>query len=261
MLDLKKAFELVQRGLLAQAAADAGYPLDVLAWGLSMYSWVRRVVFRKAVSDPMWGNCGIVAGSATATMELWVHLAAPIGRLVRQMPRIRLCIHVDDITGTAMDDDDEEEVVEQVVDFFVAARDEIEVDRKMKVAPDKDVIVATSQRLADAIAARLGISEAGLVCKKLGADYSLGAFEDPEPAALHACRNPLGPPRPRAKRCRDAAAAGRRRRAGLLRRGSEKARRAAAQRAAATATPTARIQKAKRRMRRFPALRAGGRNI
>ena len=38
MLDFKKAFELVQRGLLAQAAADVGDPLDVLAWGRSMYS-------------------------------------------------------------------------------------------------------------------------------------------------------------------------------------------------------------------------------
>ena len=50
-----------------------------------MYSWARRVVFRKAVSALMWAHCGIVAGSATATAELWVHLAAPIGRLSHRL--------------------------------------------------------------------------------------------------------------------------------------------------------------------------------
>ena len=46
MLDLREAFELVQRCELLEAGLAAGCPLDVLAWGLEMHSWLRRLVFR-----------------------------------------------------------------------------------------------------------------------------------------------------------------------------------------------------------------------
>ena len=70
LVDLHKAFELVDRGLLLKAAFDAGYPCDVLAWGLSMYGWSRRLVFRQCVTAEMFPSRGIAAGSAFATTEL-----------------------------------------------------------------------------------------------------------------------------------------------------------------------------------------------
>ena len=66
MLDLHKAFELVRRGKLLEAALAAGYPCDVLAWGLAMYSLPRRLVFRGCVTPELMPARGIAAGSAFA---------------------------------------------------------------------------------------------------------------------------------------------------------------------------------------------------
>ena len=100
-LDLHKAFELVDRGKLIEAAAAAGYPCDVLACGLSMYGWARRIVFRGCVTRTMRPVRGIAAGSAFATTELWVLLCDAIGRLTRRFPRVQWCLHVDDLSGPA----------------------------------------------------------------------------------------------------------------------------------------------------------------
>ena len=119
-LDLHKAFELVNRGKLIEAAAAAGYPCDVLAWGLSMYGWARRIVFRGCVTCTMWPLRGIAAGSAFATTELWVLLCGAIGRLCRRFPRVVFSVHVDDIAGTSSGKDDE--VVEEIVEVVREVR-------------------------------------------------------------------------------------------------------------------------------------------
>ena len=126
LLDLHKAFELVDRGLLVAAARDAGYPCDVLAWGLAMYSWRRRLVFRGCVTPELLPTRGIAAGSAFATTELWVLLCASLGRLVRRFPLVVFCLHVDDLTATAEGETDEE-VAEELARVVRDIREEVEV--------------------------------------------------------------------------------------------------------------------------------------
>ena len=173
LLGLHKAFELVDRGLLVAAARDAGYPCDVLAWGLATYSWRRRLVFRGCVTPELWPTRGIAAGSAFATTELWVLLCASLGRLTRRFPLARFCLHVDDLTATAEGAADEE-VAEQLAQVVAEIKKEVEECCRMKLAKPKTSAVATSLQLAEKVAEAIGgAAEVGLVTRKLGADYGL----------------------------------------------------------------------------------------
>ena len=125
MLDLHKAFELVERGKLLEAGILAGYPLDVLIWGLEMYSWSRRLVFRGCVTPELFTSRGICAGSAFATSELWLLLCGSLGRIARHFPRVTICIHVDDLSFTACGRK-LEDVASELGDAMRLARQELE---------------------------------------------------------------------------------------------------------------------------------------
>ena len=84
-MDLHKAFELVQRDKLLEAGVALGYPLDVLLWGLEMYSWPRRLVYRGCVTEVLLTFRGICAGSAFATSELWLMLCGSLGLSLRHI--------------------------------------------------------------------------------------------------------------------------------------------------------------------------------
>ena len=171
MLDLHKAFDLVDRGLLLQAALAGGYPLDVLAWGLAMYAFPRRLVFRGCVTPALLSLRGIAAGSAFATTELWLYLCASIGALVRRFPSIRVSVHVDDL-GLAAEDEDDDNIAEELCEVVKFVRAELEDKCGLEVADPKTLVAASDQELADKVALAIGgAAESGLVVRKLGADY------------------------------------------------------------------------------------------
>ena len=145
MLDLQKAFELVRRGLLVQAARDAVHPCDVLAWGLSMYSWARRLSLRGCVSAAVFPRRGIAAGSAFATSELWLLLSASLGRLTRAFPDVVFCIHVDDLSCTACGRS-VRDLAAELGAIYAAAKHEIENVCDMKIAPAKAGLSARPSR-------------------------------------------------------------------------------------------------------------------
>ena len=187
MMDLHKAFDLVDRGLLLQAAAAGGYPLDVLAWGLAMYAFPRRLVFRGCVTPALLSLRGIAAGSAFATTELWLHLCASIGALVRRFPNVIFSVHVDDL-GAAAEGDDDDEVAEELCEVVKFVRAELEDKCGLQVADPKTLVAATTEELASKVATAIGgAAESGLVVRKLGADYGLAVA--PPGAAASAGRS------------------------------------------------------------------------
>ena len=183
LVDLHKAFELVDRGLLLKAAMDAGYPCDVLAWGLSMYGWRTRLVFRKCVTAEMFPMRGIAAGSAFATTELWLLLAGSLGRLTRRFPLVVFCLHVDDLSATDKNEDPSE-LANSLAEVHAAAREELQHQCLTQIADPKTMVAASSDSLAETVAERIGgTAEAGTSARKLGADYSLASWA-PVPARL-----------------------------------------------------------------------------
>ena len=136
MLDLQKAFELVRRGLLVSAAKDSGYPCDVLAWGMSMYDWKRRLSLRGCASKAVFARIGIAAGSAFATSELWLLLASSLGRLTRAFPLCRWCLHVDDLS-CMLRGRSANEIAEVLGKVYGLTKRELEEKCGMRIAPGK----------------------------------------------------------------------------------------------------------------------------
>ena len=90
MLDMKKAFDYVNREKLMQAAKDMGYPMHALAMSTISYHWNRSICIEQRLSKPIRPRRGIAAGSAFATFELavllnavsYTHLTLPTKRIV-----------------------------------------------------------------------------------------------------------------------------------------------------------------------------------
>ena len=73
--DIKKCFENVSREILCQRASATGYPPHILRLSLASYSWGRRLRgLGGIVTNDIYSNRGIVAGSAFAIFELAVYM-------------------------------------------------------------------------------------------------------------------------------------------------------------------------------------------
>ena len=152
LVDLHKAFELVNRGKLIEAAVATGYPCDALVWGFGMYAWPRRLVYRGCVTQAVLPPRGIAAGSAFATTELWLLLCCPMGRLARRFSEVQWCLHVDDLSGTVRVAS-HDEVIHAITEFVKEVRREITDECDMLIADHK---TASSEGLAEAVVGSLG---------------------------------------------------------------------------------------------------------
>jgi hypothetical protein len=97
-MDLRKAFEQVNRARLLDLALHEGCPMRPLLTSLLSYRWPRRLVYQKFVASPINPTHGIAAGSSMATFELEIYLADAIRRATAILPRPVLSVHVDDIS-------------------------------------------------------------------------------------------------------------------------------------------------------------------
>ena len=243
---------------------------------MTMYGWTRRLVYNKMVSGPLEASRGIVAGSAYATMELWLMLAPTIGRLVRRYAEVVWCVHVDDISGT-LSGRQPEKVAVELGKVFKDTKEGIEQECGGSIADAKNAVVATSEALAKQVVQQMGCqAAAGTTCRKLGADYSFfggDAFEKARRAASRPLAAGGGPQaaaggglarRARQRRCADAKCAERERRAVMARRAREKAggkKIKPSSLKVALPVRAQRLAKAARRLRRMSALKAGGRRM
>ena len=100
LLDLVKAFEMVDHRELAQAAKKHGFSLKVLRLSLAVYRIARSIGIEEVYSTTVTANRGITAGSGFATTELRVLLTDLLFDLRKLWPT-SLKLYVDDLTIAA----------------------------------------------------------------------------------------------------------------------------------------------------------------
>ena len=79
---------------------------------LTAYGWPRYIGLDGLLAEPIVGSRGIAAGSAFATFELWCLLRNAISSLQIEYPRSTICLHVDDLCLTIVEDTIDEVLAE-----------------------------------------------------------------------------------------------------------------------------------------------------
>ncbi len=173
LIDMAKAFEYVDRKVLQQKAKEEDYPKEALAAALATYGFSRRLVWQKAVSEPLQPRRGIAAGSAFATAELWLMLVGMVRDIVSKWPEVNFLVHVDDVSyGTCAGS--REELADTLAVVHKEVCGLITQGCRLKLAEHKTVVIANTEGGAALIAQHIGkCAEAGVECRKLGADYML----------------------------------------------------------------------------------------
>ena len=153
MLDLTKAFELVDHAKLLDAAKRRGYPLALLRMSLSAYRLSRTIGVDGCFSRTITATRGITAGSGFATSELRLLLLDVLEETHRSWgASVRLTLYVDDLTisvkgATSFVKNRLAAVIDQVVCTF-------HHKLALQVSVAKSVVVVSRLKLAKAVARR-----------------------------------------------------------------------------------------------------------
>ncbi len=151
LLDVRKAFEHVQRGHLLQEATINGYPLVDMLASITSYNWPRYITCEGLLAEPIVPKRGIPVGSAFATFELWNLLRTAIMNLQIAHPLSTICLHVDDLCLTATRKTNEEVLIE--ADSMVAmAIEEFTGKKGLPFADDETFVISTDLALTKAAA-------------------------------------------------------------------------------------------------------------
>ena len=143
LLDLVKAFELVDHRELALAAKRHGFSLKVLRLSLAAYRIARSIGIEEVYSGTVTANCGITAGSGFATNELRILLTDLLYDLRRLWPA-SLKLYVDDLTIAAKGEPAQvASILSQATDYAVGAFTKL----GLKVSKAKSNAVASSNAL------------------------------------------------------------------------------------------------------------------
>ena len=147
LLDLVKAFELVDHRELALAAKRHGFSLKVLRLSLAAYRIARTLGIEEVYSGTVVANCGITAGSGFATTELRILLTDLLHDLRRLWPA-PLKLYVDDLTIAAKGEPARvAEVLSHATDYAVDAFTKL----GLKVSKSKSNAVASNVALRRAV--------------------------------------------------------------------------------------------------------------
>ena len=146
-MDVKKAFENVNRKQLLEIARREGYPLPELMTSIMAYFWPRHIVYDGIASEAIWPRSGIAAGSASATFELTVLLLPALAKLEAIYPAACISLHVDDI-GIAVIDPNRQTALIRFENILSVARGEF-AKLKLPLAREKGVVIASSKNLAE----------------------------------------------------------------------------------------------------------------
>jgi hypothetical protein len=101
LLDVKKAFEHVQRNQLIKEAVVNDYLMAEALASITAYTWPKYITCEGVLTEPIIPRRGIAACSAFATFELWCILRSARINLQAAHPMSTLCLHVDDLCLTA----------------------------------------------------------------------------------------------------------------------------------------------------------------
>ena len=97
---------------------------------------------------------GIVAGSGSATTEMWLLMMDVVDSAYRVYPQVVQTVVVDDLSAEA-DDSDPAEVVRVLSGFLVIACSRLTSDG-LEISATKSVVTATTRQIGEAVAQRLG---------------------------------------------------------------------------------------------------------
>ena len=100
LLDLVKAFEMINHSDLVRAAKEHGFSLKVLRLSLAAYRLARSVGIEEVYSNTVCATRGITAGSGFATTELRLLLVDLMYDLRKLWP-VEVKLYVDDLTISA----------------------------------------------------------------------------------------------------------------------------------------------------------------
>lgn len=175
LLDLTKAFELVDHQLLVDAARRSGYPLALLRLSLAAYRLHRTVGADGHYSRTVVAARGITAGSGFATSELRLLLMDVMEETRSAWGNsVRLTLYVDDLTismkGAARSISARLAAeVDHIVDIF-------QKQLALQVSVTKSTVVASSKGIANRVVRKpwRGILKAASHAKLLGTATSGG---------------------------------------------------------------------------------------
>ena len=171
LLDLVKAFETVPHGVLAEAAAKAGYNLVILRLSLAAYRLTRVLSIEGVFSRKIKATRGITAGSGFATGELKLLLLGLMRALqVFWSEQLNCKLFVDDLTLAASGQP------AQLVQLMIVVTDFVvqwmEQRLKMQVSDTKSKVIASTPTIAQAIVdgTSNGKVKAATITQLLGTD-------------------------------------------------------------------------------------------
>ncbi len=99
LLDLVKAFEMVQLRLVWEAGVRLGFPLVILRLVLESFSLARHLVYAGAFAEAVWTLSAVLAGGGFATDCLFLVLVQPIDDWLIAYPMASVCLFADDINA------------------------------------------------------------------------------------------------------------------------------------------------------------------
>ncbi len=102
LLDLEKAFEVVDHEALVREAVAVGFPLPLLRLSLAAYCLPRALSIEGVYSHLIDPCRGITAGSGMATAELKVLLYRLLAAVAAKHPQVKLSVYVDDVSAEAI---------------------------------------------------------------------------------------------------------------------------------------------------------------
>ena len=100
LIDIFKCFEVLDHNVIVRECRRAGFPLDILAVALSMYSAGRYIFYQGAMGGPAFSHSGITAGCTFAVFILRATLQPCMDQLYVEQcapKRMVMQIFVDDL--------------------------------------------------------------------------------------------------------------------------------------------------------------------
>ncbi len=171
--DLLKCFEHGRHTLLADEVHAVGFPIAVARMAVEMYKAERRLLVDEAVSGPIFPTRGFMAGCSRALALIKVVMVRRMDVFVSRHPRVCLDLYVDDVEMQAVG-------TLRIADTLASAVDDLEKvlcdELGFALAHDKAQVVASTQEIAEAIAAKTGGRAGKVACRavKLGVEMTSG---------------------------------------------------------------------------------------
>ena len=172
---MRSFYELFDLDLLAQRAVAAGFSKKLARLSIAGYRAPRWISSAGRVAPPVSASRGVIAGCSLATTWVKVYCLQPFLQFTGRHLNCKLDAYIDDLTVSLVADSAEEleeQMVNAGLDLFRMVKEEL----KGEIAMEKSVVIASCDKVAAAVAARLGCL--GVVPAKatasLGVDLTSG---------------------------------------------------------------------------------------